>query len=161
MITIKRKFEFDAGHRVLGHEGKCANLHGHRYTAEFEITAVDLDKLDRVIDYSEIKRVIGGWIDANLDHTTLLHPEDPLWDIEEKVLHSLFPNKRPFVMPNGNPTAENIASFLHDIMSEKLAVAFPEHELSLLFVHVWETPNCCASACLDFPESDCGGCCGE
>ena len=58
MIEITRRLEFDAGHRVLGHEGKCKNLHGHRYSAEITVTAPDLDGLGRVIDFGVIKEKV-------------------------------------------------------------------------------------------------------
>ena len=32
MLTITRKLEFDAGHRIPDHNSQCRNLHGHRYT---------------------------------------------------------------------------------------------------------------------------------
>jgi 6-pyruvoyltetrahydropterin/6-carboxytetrahydropterin synthase len=30
-ITITRRLEFDAGHRIPHHDGQCRHLHGHRY----------------------------------------------------------------------------------------------------------------------------------
>src|SRR5262249_14498003 len=54
-VTCTRLLQFDAGHRVYQHEGKCANLHGHRYTAEITAQAEALDKIGRVIDFSVLK----------------------------------------------------------------------------------------------------------
>ncbi len=45
-IIVKR--HFDAAHKLENYQGKCANLHGHRWTAEFHIRA---DKLDNGIAY--------------------------------------------------------------------------------------------------------------
>ena len=36
-ITCTRRIEFDAAHRVMGHEGKCKHLHGHRYALEARV----------------------------------------------------------------------------------------------------------------------------
>ena len=38
MLTITRKLEFDAGHRIPDHKSQCRNLHGHRYTLEITLT---------------------------------------------------------------------------------------------------------------------------
>jgi 6-pyruvoyltetrahydropterin/6-carboxytetrahydropterin synthase len=38
MLTITRKLEFDAGHRIPDHNSQCRNLHGHRYTLLITLT---------------------------------------------------------------------------------------------------------------------------
>ena len=62
-ITVMRKVQFCAGHRLLGHEGKCANLHGHNYLVEFHVTGKEVDELGRVVDFAVINRLFKGWID--------------------------------------------------------------------------------------------------
>ena len=42
-IAIVQRLEWDAMHRIPGHEGVCKAYHGHRYAAEISVTA---DKLD-------------------------------------------------------------------------------------------------------------------
>jgi len=64
-ISITRIFEWDAAHRIVGHESRCASLHGHRYVAEITCEAEQLDPLDRVIDFSVIRQHIGTWLDEN------------------------------------------------------------------------------------------------
>ena len=106
MITITRRLEFDYGHRVLGHEGKCRHLHGHRGAVEITVRGPRLDSIGRVIDFSEVKRLVGGWIDENWDHNLLLNPSDPLLSrLEFGDVHG----RRIYEMPLGNnPTAENM-----------------------------------------------------
>lgn len=142
--TVTRRFEFDAGHRVLGHEGKCKHLHGHRYVAVFTISAEELDNLGRVIDFGEIKSKIGKWIEDNFDHNMILHPDDPLcgtfWaDPSEGREYDIFQGKPPFDL-GANPTAENIARYLFQIATGLLPSNMDVEE-----VVVWETPNCCAT----------------
>ncbi|MBP6085949.1 6-carboxytetrahydropterin synthase [Patescibacteria group bacterium] len=31
-MKISKSFSFDAAHRLTTHNGKCRNLHGHRYS---------------------------------------------------------------------------------------------------------------------------------
>lgn len=143
--TITRRFRFEAGHRVLGHESKCKHLHGHSYVAFVTVTIDDLDTLGRVIDFSELKRVVGGFIDANWDHNVLLHPDDPLcklWTVHGCTGEgSFFAGKEPYVMVTGNPTAENIAEELFHTCEDLLE----KTGLKVVEVVVRETENCEAS----------------
>ena len=66
-VTIMRQVKFCAGHRLVGHEGKCANLHGHNYLAQFYVTGGEFDEVGRVVDFSVINRLFKGWIDENWD----------------------------------------------------------------------------------------------
>ena len=134
MITITRKLEFDSGHRVLGHEGKCKNLHGHHYVAEITIRAPDLDGIGRVIDFGEVKRLVGSWIDKFWDHNMLLHPDDP------QLQHLIKTEPiAPYIMKRGNPTAENMAAELGEI-----AILLLPPIMQIVQVRIYETPNCWA-----------------
>lgn len=148
MITITRRLEFDYGHRVLGHENKCKHLHGHRGVAEITVRVKKdgLDHLGRVIDFSVIKRLVGGWIDDNWDHNFLVHPDDPLlqagtWLDVDTVGQEIFGGKDLFIMPTGqNPTAENMAKYLYHKAQQLLC----EHGLTVDKVRLYETPGCWA-----------------
>lgn len=133
MITCTRILEFDAGHRVLGHGGRCRFIHGHRYKAEVTIQALALDALGMVVDFGVVKERVGGWIDHQWDHNLLLHPDDPLLR-----LSGVFEGRDPYIMPNGNPTAENLASVLCLVAAQLLP------EFKVTSVKLWETPNCFA-----------------
>lgn len=140
-ITITRKLEFDAGHRVMNHESKCATLHGHRYVVELTATAESLDSIGRIIDFSVLKERIGGWIDANWDHTCLIFKEDRV------VINALkfLPQHKPVFETDFNPTAENMAEYLlNTVCPEKLK----DTGVQVTKVTLWETPNCKAEASL-------------
>jgi 6-pyruvoyltetrahydropterin/6-carboxytetrahydropterin synthase len=83
-----------------------------------------------VVDFSLLKRVVGGWIDANLDHRMLLHRDDP-------VLPFLREQGEPVFVTDVNPTAENIARLIFDYAASQ---GFPVSEVKL-----WETENSCAT----------------
>ncbi|EER22473.1 queuosine biosynthesis protein QueD [Rickettsia tamurae subsp. buchneri] len=55
MIKCTRRIEFDAGHRIIGHQNKCQFLHGHRYVLEITIATNETDKLGMIIDFGLIK----------------------------------------------------------------------------------------------------------
>lgn len=152
---IAKRFEFDAGHRVLGHEGRCAYIHGHRYVADFTIEATTLDKIGRVIDFGQIKFILSNWINNWWDHNLILHPDDPLlkWlriaDAQQKMLRSnskdLSPRKisdeilgkQPYTMPKGtNPTVENLILELY----EHTHILMPEG-IRIAHIRLYETPT--------------------
>lgn len=141
MITITRKLEFDAGHRVHNHESKCGTLHGHRYVAEITATAPELDSLGRVIDFSVLKEKIGTWIDKEWDHTTLVYEKD---ELTLAALNSMPGFKTPFVCPF-NPTAENMADFLLHQVCPRLMQGTG---VTVTKIKLWETPNCFAEVTL-------------
>lgn len=154
MPIITRKFDFDYGHRVLGHEGKCANLHGHRGVAEVTVEAAELDNLGRVVDFSVLKTLIGGWIDERWDHNMLLHKDDPLLDDLgheiENIEHSrrrIFGPKSPYILPV-NPTAENLAQDLL-VNAQKVLDRAGSSHIRVRHVRLYETPNCYADAFVD------------
>lgn len=140
-ITATRRLEWDAAHRVMRHESKCATLHGHRYVAEIECAAEALDDVGRVIDFGAVKQVVGAWIDENWDHTTLVNQRDGrlLRFVEDD--HVSYGKRRPYVFP-GEPTAENIAAELAQVAQRLL----DPHGITVTRVRVYETPNCYAEA---------------
>ncbi len=139
MITCTRSLEFDAAHRVMNHESKCATLHGHRYKVEIHAHAKGLDKIGRVVDFSVLKEKIGGWIDHFWDHTSLV------WDRDVEVVQALkkLPQAKPPFVTSWNPTAENMAEFL---LKHLCPMVLQNTGVTVIKVVVWETPNCSACA---------------
>lgn len=134
-ISAVRKFTFCAGHRVFGHELKCANVHGHNYTLYVHASADSLDPLGRVIDFSELKARVEPWLQEHWDHTFLYYEND----VEMKRLGSLAPKTKPWFSCPFNPTAENIASYL---LSDILPSLLKETGITVVKIDLWETENC-------------------
>jgi len=134
-MRITRKIEFDAGHRLIGHESKCAHLHGHRYVAEITVEAPGLDKVGRVVDFSVIKDKVGGWIDEHWDHNMLLNKEDPLLDMPPTS--TIWNGKPPYIF-DCNPTAENMA----EVLSTTARTLLDKGPLIVVHIRLYETPNC-------------------
>src|ERR1700738_3548991 len=78
MFQVTKEIRFCYGHRLLNYDGKCRHLHGHNGRAVISLAADALDALGMVVDFSQIKRVVGAWIDAQLDHRMILHRDDPV-----------------------------------------------------------------------------------
>lgn len=133
-IICTRRIEFDAAHRVLEHESKCKNLHGHRYVVEASFTANNLDALGRVVDFGVIKQRLGDWINENWDHTTILFQKDEKLG---KAINELT-GQTIFYLPS-NPTAENMANHLLEHICPQL---FADINISCVEIKIYETPNC-------------------
>ena len=124
MFRVVREIEFCYGHRLLNYDGKCRYLHGHNGKAMITMEGQDLDYRGMVVDFSDIKKHVSTWIDANLDHRMILNAADP-------VVEYLKQQGEPVFLMDTNPTAENIAKLIFDFAkSQKLPVT----EVSL-----WET----------------------
>jgi 6-pyruvoyltetrahydropterin/6-carboxytetrahydropterin synthase len=124
MFRITKEIYFCYGHRLLNYAGKCRHLHGHNGRAVITLESPGLDKLGMVVDFSEVKRVVGTWIDETLDHKLILHKDDPLLP-ELRRMNELF------VVLDVNPTAENIAKMIFErVVSQGLPV---------VEVTLWET----------------------
>jgi len=125
MFKIVKEIHFSYGHRLLGHPGKCANLHGHNGVVEVEVSGETLDSLGMLVDFSMVKTVVNNWIEQHLDHRTILKEDDPLAGILREI------GEKVFLMPE-NPTAENLAKLVF-----KAAVS---QGLQVKAVRFWETP---------------------
>ena len=116
MVIAERYHDISAGHRVAGHESKCAHLHGHNYRFHFTITADNLDELGRVLDFGDIKTYLCEWLENKWYHKFLIWRNDPLMP---KLLN-LVPDD--IVVTDFNPTAENMAiHMVNDIAPVQLA----------------------------------------
>jgi 6-pyruvoyltetrahydropterin/6-carboxytetrahydropterin synthase len=134
MITCTRRIEFDAAHRIMNHESKCKMLHGHRYAIEATFTAKKLDKLGRVIDFGEVRQMLGSWIDSNLDHNTILSEADK--KLGDKIASE---TGQKIYYIKENPTAENIAQHIFKEICPKI---FAKKNVKCVAIKLYETPNC-------------------
>ena len=129
-----RKLWFCSGHRIVGHENKCANAHGHNYTLYVHARSKDLDNIGRVIDFSVIKEKVNAWIEANWDHTFIIYENDELL---MPLADKLTLNKDPFIA-SFNPTAENMAHYLLKEICPKL---FENDNIVVNKIELWESEN--------------------
>jgi 6-pyruvoyltetrahydropterin/6-carboxytetrahydropterin synthase len=129
MFSVSREIDFCYGHRLLNYAGKCCHLHGHNGRAIITFEASGLDAQGMVLDFTEIKRVINGWIDEHIDHRMLLQRDDPVVGVLQGM-------NEPLYLLDVAPTAENIAKLIFDVAQK--------HGFPVVDVRLWETPHCCA-----------------
>jgi 6-pyruvoyltetrahydropterin/6-carboxytetrahydropterin synthase len=132
-ITATRYHDFSTGHRVYGHESKCAHLHGHNYRIHLTVEAEQLDTVGRVMDFSVIKTLLAEWLEENWDHKFLVWEKDPF----ASTLKTL--DTDGTVIVNFNPTAENMGQYLIDIVGPAQLV---NTGVTLVNVDIEETRKC-------------------
>lgn len=136
MITVERYHDISMGHRVVGHENKCRHLHGHNYRVYFTCTAPELDALGRVIDFGVIKATLCQWLEEHWDHKMMLWEQDPLLSHLQEVAGE------DLVVVPFNPTAEQMARYLVEVVGKRLLADTP---VRLISVRIDETRKCSAT----------------
>ena len=135
-ISITRRLEFDAGHRIPNHDGQCRHLHGHRYAIEVTLTGEVADhpgKADdgMVLDFGDIKNLTNQYVVDLWDHAFLVAKED------KSVIDFLatLPNHKTVIMEHV-PTVENLANAAFAILQPVFSKAFAGRlELSALRIY--------------------------
>jgi len=130
MYRVSKSVAFCYGHRLLNYDGKCRHLHGHNARAVITLESDVLDKCGMVKDFSEVKRLVWAWLDREIDHTMLLHKDDPILPLLQDA------GERVKIMTE-NPTAETIARKIFEYVA---AEGFPVTDVTL-----WETETSYAS----------------
>lgn len=71
MFTLWKTFRFEAAHRLVDHDGKCARLHGHSWVFRLFVRGASLnesgEKRNMLIDYADIGAAGRAIVDL-LDH---------------------------------------------------------------------------------------------
>ena len=114
MFEIIVQHHFCAAHRLIGYDGKCANIHGHNFAVEARITGDRLDGLGILVDFKDVKASLTSIIDL-LDHQML--------------------NDLP-AFRETNPSSENIAKYFYDELARQL----PAH-VRLAEIRIQETSS--------------------
>ena len=126
MYLVTKNIEFCYGHRLLDYDGVCKHPHGHNARVEVDVRTDRLDRRNMVVDFSDIKRIVKGWIDRELDHKMILRHDDPLVGPLQQL-------GEPVYTLDSNPTVERIAKLIFDKAREG--------GIDVVAVRVWETPT--------------------
>lgn len=149
MPTIAHRYhDFSYGHRVHGHESKCAHIHGHNGRVTFHCEAPHgLDSVGRVIDFSDMK-IFCNWIEDNWDHKFLAYEHDPymkqLYSVSQQRLFNRQSDAETLMAESivwvpFNPTAENMADYLLRTIGPEL---FHNKGIVVTRVDLMETRKC-------------------
>ena len=132
MYYLKTEDSFDSAHFLKGYEGKCSNIHGHRWKVVVEVGGETLEttgpKRGMVVDFCDIKDALHKLCDE-LDHSLIMEEGS----LKPKTLEALLDegfriNEFKFV-----PTAENFARYFYEEIKK---MGFEAQR-----VEVYETPS--------------------
>lgn len=148
-MQITKEVTFDCAHMLSGHEGLCANLHGHTYRVQVTIHGTPLVKgpsMGMLLDFKDLKNVIKLKIMDQFDHAVIFSDVLMRNDAEEALLKWAKENRmRHFIMP-GRTTAEEMAEYFKGVIGWELGAEVKFDNISAVSVKVWETPNSFAEA---------------
>jgi 6-pyruvoyltetrahydropterin/6-carboxytetrahydropterin synthase len=125
-VGIYKEVQIDTSHRLLHYQGKCANLHGHRWKVEVWMEGEPDPATQILIDYSVIKQAIDKY-----DHQIILNQDDPMVSAIRAF--------NPVITTPGDPTSELMAAI---IRNDLLAIC-REHGIraTVTKIRVWESPT--------------------
>lgn len=132
MYFLTASAAFDSAHFLSGYEGKCGNLHGHRWQIEAEVCGETLKEEGHtrgmVVDFKDIKVALKTLADE-LDHAFIY---------EEGTLGSVLKNEMEahgfkLVSVAFRPTAECFSNWIFDRLADM--------GLPVYSVTVYETPS--------------------
>lgn len=135
MYTLQTNASFDSAHFLKGYQGKCSNIHGHRWTIEVTVASDEVEADGQIkgmiVDFKTLKNDLKDLADA-FDHKFIMEEGS----LKEKTKEALLEEDFAIVELPFRPTAENLAKYFYDRMEEK--------EYQVVLVKVYETPNNCA-----------------
>lgn len=132
MYQLTTEHSFDSAHFLAGYDGKCGNLHGHRWrvllTVQSETLREDQQQKGMCVDFAELKKDLRTELDA-LDHVLIIEQSS----LRESTMKALQEEKFQVVEMPFRPTAENFARYFYELFTLK---GYPVAK-----VEVYETPN--------------------
>jgi 6-pyruvoyltetrahydropterin/6-carboxytetrahydropterin synthase len=133
-MDLTTSYVFDAAHRIAGHPGKCAWLHGHTYHLDVTVSSPTLNTLGMVMDFDDLADAVRKAVLDLWDHATLLAGDDPLGPAISAVQREA--PDRVVLLP-GQPTAEVLTQEAWVRLESRLPVG-----ITLERVAIRETPSC-------------------
>lgn len=131
MYTLSTEHSFDSAHFLKDYDGKCKNIHGHRWRVVATVKGSNLQKEGQergmVVDFGSLKKDLRAEIDF-LDHKLIIEKNSL-----DEILLNLLKEKFDILEFDFRPTAEEIAYYLFNKIKDK------GHDMHKIVVY--ETPN--------------------
>lgn len=139
-IRITKKFTFETGHALFGHDGKCKNIHGHSYSLFVTVLGRPISesrnpKFGMVMDFSDLKKIVKEEIVNPYDHATVFNKNSP----HLELANDLKKRGHKIVLVEYQPTSEMLVIDF----AEKIKSLLPKN-IELYSLKLQETATCYA-----------------
>lgn len=132
MYILKTEHSFDSAHFLAGYNGKCGNIHGHRWKVEVEVQSealIESGQLEGMImDFGDLKKEIKDMVDY-YDHSLIIQEGT----MRNETLNCLEQDNFRILKVSFRPTAENFAAFFFKQLKNR--------GYNIKRVTVYETPT--------------------
>ncbi|MHC1626836.1 MAG: 6-pyruvoyl trahydropterin synthase family protein [Methanoculleaceae archaeon] len=126
---IYKEVFFEAGHRLMHYQGKCARLHGHQWRVQVWVDGPVDPNTGIVLDFDCIREVVD-----HFDHQVILNREDPM-------VAAISPFQE-VITTDGDPSSEVLARMIAEMINRACREVHPEARVSK--IRVWESVSCYA-----------------
>lgn len=134
MYTVTTRSEFDAAHFLAGYDGKCRNIHGHRWEVVVRVSKDSLEEHGMVVDFKDLKKDLRDMTEY-FDHSLIMERDT----LKPTTMAALREEDFRIVEMDFRPTAENLAKYFYGEMKRK--------GYAVSSALVYETPTNCAEYC--------------
>ena len=134
MYYLRTRGCFDSAHFLKNYDGKCRNIHGHRWRVVLEIMTKELHGADNEqlngmhVDFTKLKADLKTEVDK-MDHCFILQKGS----LKDATMEALKEEEFRLMVVDFRPTAENLAKYFFDVMKT--------YGYEVYKVTVYETPK--------------------
>ena len=136
MYILRTEGHFDSAHFLANYDGKCSNIHGHRWIVDVEVQSDSLNKDGQlegmVVDFGDLKKDVNDMLDE-YDHSFIYQ----VGSLKESTIKSFNEEGFSIISIDFRPTAENFSKLFYDKLKDK--------GYNVRKVTVYETPKNYAS----------------
>lgn len=136
MYKLSTEHSMDAAHFLAGYNGKCGNIHGHRWRVIVTVSGEQLEmngnERGMIVDFSRLKEDVRKMVDY-FDHALIVERDT----LKKTTFDALLEEGFLIRQVEFRPTAECFSSYFYEQLKVK--------GYDVTEVKVYETPNNCAS----------------
>lgn len=134
MFILKSEIGFDMSHYLSGYDGKCGNIHGHRYRLVVKVKGTELKETGSnramVEDFSFIKQILKDVHDL-FDHKLVIEDDEIGRDLLKRLEGT--PQSFEYLVVKYRPTAEEMSRDIFNKIKSK--------GINIYEVELFETPT--------------------
>lgn len=134
MFILKNEVQFDMAHYLSGYEGKCSNIHGHRYRLIVKIASETLHEEGQlrgmVDDFGNVKKALKE-VEDFFDHKIVLEDNEEGRRLADQL--GEMPNGFKIELLPYRTTAEEMSRHIFNMLKAK--------GLNVSEVELFETPT--------------------